>query len=98
MDRDTSRRPLAAILILAAVGHVAAGAWTAALPGAQPSSPVTLNRQRTNGRSGPTSGQVVFDNHAAPVWPLPEGNYQAYFLCCDGYTILAGPIALSITP
>jgi endonuclease/exonuclease/phosphatase family metal-dependent hydrolase len=69
-------------------------------PGAQPAQTwaYTNNRQRTNGRSGPTAGQVVFDNHAAPVWPLPAGDYQAYFLCCDGYTILAGPIALSITP
>jgi hypothetical protein len=58
----------------------------------------TNNRQRANGPSGPTLGEVLFDDRSGPVWPLPEGDYQAFFLCCDGYAILAGPIAFTIAP
>ena len=43
-------------------------------------------------------GQVLFDGRSAPVWPLPQGDYKAFFLCCDGYAILDGPIAFTIAP
>jgi hypothetical protein len=58
----------------------------------------TNNRQRVAGQSGPTEGQVVFGDRSAPVWPLPAGDYQALFLCCDGYSILAGPIPFTVVP
>jgi endonuclease/exonuclease/phosphatase family protein len=69
-------------------------------PGVQPSTTwfYTNNRQRVSGQSGPTEGQVVFGDRSAPVWPLPPGNYKALFLCCDGHSILAGPIPFTVSP
>lgn len=69
-------------------------------PGVEPSQTwwYTNNRQRVNGRLGLQSGQVVFNDRSGPVWPLPPGDYKAFFLCCDGHLILAGPIPLTITP
>jgi hypothetical protein len=73
-----------------------------ATPG-DPTSPAwawfyTSNTQTVRGRSGPSQGAVLFGASSAPVWPLPQGKYSAYFFCCDGYTILAGPVAFKVTP
>ncbi|MHC4746187.1 MAG: endonuclease/exonuclease/phosphatase family protein [Planctomycetota bacterium] len=47
--------------------------------------------------SGPTDGSVEFNNlTGAPSWPLTEGDWAAYFLCCDGYFILAGPVVFYV--
>jgi hypothetical protein len=69
-------------------------------PGVVPSQTwfYTNNTQRANGPSGPTDGVVLFDTGSGPVWPLPDGDYKAFFLCCDVHTILAGPIAFRIGP
>jgi len=56
----------------------------------------TNNSQAVHGQSGPASGQVIFDEGSAPLWPLPGGSYRAFFLCCDGYTVLAGPVSFRV--
>ena len=56
----------------------------------------TNNSQQTGGGNGPTDGFVTFDNASQPTWPLSEGNYSAYFLCCDDYQVLAGPIDFGV--
>ena len=57
----------------------------------------TNNSQVAQGQSGPESGQVIFDDGSGPTWPLPGGNYRAFFLCCDGYTVLAAPVSFHVT-
>ena len=29
-------------------------------------------------------------------WPLADGIYDVYFMCCEEYDVLAGPVALTI--
>ncbi len=54
------------------------------------------------GTSGITDATVVFDSssdnpeNTEVDWPLAEGKYDIYFLCCDHYGILAGPIEFKI--
>jgi hypothetical protein len=58
----------------------------------------TNGTQHAGGGGGPTDGSVTFDNSTgAPVWPLPEGPYDAYFICCDGWTELAGPASFTVS-
>jgi hypothetical protein len=57
----------------------------------------TNNAQVAHGQSGPASGQVIFDEGSGPIWPLPGGSYRAFFLCCDGYTVLAGPVSFRVS-
>jgi endonuclease/exonuclease/phosphatase (EEP) superfamily protein YafD len=49
------------------------------------------------GPTAPTDGSVTFDTGAGPTWPLPEGDYDVFFLENDGYGILAGPVDLTIS-
>ena len=56
----------------------------------------TNNKQSAGNGSGPTQGSVVFDNTSGPTWPLTPGAYNAYFLCCDGYAVLDGPIGFTV--
>ena len=49
----------------------------------------TNGTQNSGGGAGPTEGTVTFDGSSAPTWPLPAGDYRAYFLCCDGYEVLS---------
>jgi endonuclease/exonuclease/phosphatase family metal-dependent hydrolase len=67
-------------------------------PGSVPSTVwLYTNGTQWPGGSGPTDGSVEFNNDTgAPQWPLTEGDWVAYFLCCDGYTILAGPVAFAV--
>jgi hypothetical protein len=56
-------------------------------PGTSPGNGSSIDWKYTAG----TSGTVTFTaNYGA-------GNYQAYYLYNDGYTILAGPVAISLT-
>ena len=54
------------------------------------------------GEEGASNGRVVFDSGAeneengVPDWPLPEGEYDIYLICCDGYDMLAGPAHFTI--
>jgi len=67
-------------------------------PGSVPSTVwLYTNGTQWPGGSGPTDGSVEFNKDTgAPQWPLTEGDWVAYFLCCDGYTILAGPVAFTV--
>ncbi|MDG2149833.1 MAG: endonuclease/exonuclease/phosphatase family protein [Planctomycetota bacterium] len=56
----------------------------------------TNNSQTAGAGSGPETGSVTFDVGAGPTWPLPPGDYTAYFLCCDGYDTQAGPISFTV--
>jgi hypothetical protein len=52
------------------------------------------------GPTAPTDGYVTLNSGtvgASGVWPIPAGNYDAYFLCCDGYSVLDGPIYLTVS-
>jgi len=53
---------------------------------------------QTAGPTAPTDGSVTFDTGAGPTWPLPEGEYDVFFLANDGYGILDGPIDFSVIP
>ena len=56
-----------------------------------------LNGTQTPPSTGVIDGSVIFKHpKAVPVCPLPAGNYEVYFLCCDGYDILAGPLAITV--
>ena len=67
-------------------------------PGGVPSTvwSYTNGRQSVSGSSGPTGGSVSFGKSSKPTWPLPPGNYKAYFLANDGYDVLAGPISFEV--
>ncbi|MAB78322.1 MAG: hypothetical protein CMJ89_03110 [Planctomycetes bacterium] len=56
----------------------------------------TNNTQNAGAGSGPNQGTVTFGAGSAPTWPLPPGQYNAYFLCCDGYAVSAGPVAFEV--
>ncbi|BCU77696.1 endonuclease/exonuclease/phosphatase family protein [Luteolibacter sp. LG18] len=63
-----------------------------------PSTGTYLTWLYTNGTQTPSgnlkSGSVTFPNAAN----LPPGNYKAWFLANNGYSILAGPATFSVTP
>ncbi|MHC4740586.1 MAG: alkaline phosphatase family protein [Planctomycetota bacterium] len=54
---------------------------------------------KCTGRRAKTSGSVTFDSAEScfQTWPLPAGNYKAYFCENDGYNILAGPVSFTVT-
>ncbi len=56
----------------------------------------TNNSQSAGNGNGPLQGDVTFDATSAPTWPLSPGSYNAYFLCCDGYAVAAGPVPFVI--
>jgi endonuclease/exonuclease/phosphatase family metal-dependent hydrolase len=56
----------------------------------------TDNTQTFIAGPGPDTGTVTFGAGAEPTWPLPSGEYNAYFLCCDGYDVQAGPIPFEV--
>lgn len=48
--------------------------------------------------TGPSSGSVRFAAGSGPAWPLPPGDYYAYFLCCDAWDPLGLPVRFTVTP
>lgn len=54
------------------------------------------------GTEGITKGTLMFDSasdnpeNTTVDWPLAEGDYDVYFLCCDDYGLLAGPAEFTI--
>jgi len=54
------------------------------------------------GKDGASDGSVVLDSasenseNVEADWPLAEGDYDIYFICCEGYDVLAGPAHLTI--
>ena len=54
------------------------------------------------GKRGVRDGSVVFDSasdnpeNTERDWPLADGDYDIYLLCCDDYGILAGPVEFTI--
>jgi len=54
------------------------------------------------GTSGITEGTLMFgsasDNpeNTTVDWPLAEGDYDVYLLCCDDYGLLAGPAEFTV--
>jgi hypothetical protein len=54
------------------------------------------------GESGISDGSLVFDSasdnpeNTQQDWPLAEGDYDVYLLCCDDYGVLAGPVEFTI--
>ena len=68
------------------------------IPDGNPASTVWYytNGTQTAGGSA-TDASVTFTTGAAPTWPLPEGDYDAFFLCCDAYGILDGPIPFTVS-
>ena len=58
-----------------------------------------VDGSQSAGPSAPTDGTVTLDADTSgdPAWwPLPEDDYDAYFLANDSYTILAGPITFTV--
>ena len=55
------------------------------------------------GTSGITNGTLMFgsaaDNPENTIvdWPLAEGDYDVYLLCCDDYGLLAGPAEFTVS-
>jgi hypothetical protein len=60
------------------------------------------NGKREAGGNGASEGTVVFDSasdnpeNTEVDWPLADGMYDVYFMCCGEYDVLAGPVALTI--
>ena len=60
------------------------------------------NGKREASEIGVSNGSLVLDsasdNPDDPEvdWPLADGDYDVYFLCCDGYDVLAGPVNFKI--
>ncbi len=60
------------------------------------------NGKREAGENGASEGTVVFDSasdnpeNTEVDWPLADGIYDVYFMCCEEYDVLAGPVALTI--
>jgi len=60
------------------------------------------NGKREAGENGASDGTVVFDSasdnpeNTEVDWPLDDGIYDVYFMCCEEYDVLAGPVALTI--
>jgi hypothetical protein len=51
------------------------------------------------GNQAKTDGNVTFDRLESCFneWPLPAGNYKAYFFENDGYNVLDGPVNFTVT-
>jgi hypothetical protein len=60
------------------------------------------NGKREAGETGASDGTMVLDSasdnpeNTEVDWPLADGIYDVYFLCCDDYGVLAGPVKLEI--
>lgn len=60
------------------------------------------NGARATGARAPGEGRVVLDggseNSENPKddWPLAAGDHDLYYICCDGYDVLAGPVSIKI--
>jgi hypothetical protein len=60
------------------------------------------NGAQSTGTRAPREGRVVLDGgsenseNAEGDWPLTDGDYDLYFICCDGYDVLAGPVGIEI--
>ncbi len=52
------------------------------------------NGKRVAGESGASDGSLVLDRRFRQSgkrevdWPLADGDYDVYFLCCDDYDVL----------
>lgn len=61
------------------------------------------NGKREAGESGASSGTMVLDSASDNPendevdWPLADGTYDVYFICCEDYDVLAGPVKLVIS-
>jgi len=57
---------------------------------------------QATGARAPSEGRVVLDGaaenseNAESDWPVADGDYDLYFVCCDGYDVLAGPVDIEI--
>lgn len=60
------------------------------------------NGKREAGDNGASEGTVVLDSasdnpeNEEVDWPLADGIYDVYFICCEDYDVLAGPVKLEI--
>ena len=60
------------------------------------------NGKREAGEEGASNGTVVLDSASdnpdsvEDDWPLADGTYDVYFVCCENYDVLAGPVKLEI--
>ena len=61
------------------------------------------NGKREAGEDGASDGTMVLDRdsdnpeNTEVDWPLADGTYDVYFMCCEEYDILAGPVKLVIS-
>jgi len=61
------------------------------------------NGKREAGETGASDGTMVLDSasdnpeNTEVDWPLAEGTYDVYFMCCEEYDVLAGPVKLDIS-
>lgn len=60
------------------------------------------NGAQATGARAPGEGRVVLDGgaenseNAESDWPLADGDYDLYYVCCDGYDVVAGPVGIKI--
>ena len=60
------------------------------------------NGKREAGEDGAIDGSMVLDSasdnpeNTEVDWPLADGTYDVYFMCCEDYDVLAGPVKLEI--
>jgi hypothetical protein len=60
------------------------------------------NGKREVGKDGAIDGSMVLDSASDNPdstevdWPLADGTYDVYFMCCEDYDVLAGPVKLEI--
>jgi len=61
------------------------------------------NGKREAGETGDSDGTMVLDSasdnpeNTKVDWPLADGTYDVYFMCCEEYEVLAGPVKLEIS-
>jgi hypothetical protein len=55
-----------------------------------------LDHTQDDPRTVLRNGQLTFAAGSRPTWPLPSGDYKAYFLANDIYIILAGPVFFTV--
>ena len=60
------------------------------------------NGEREAGEDGASNGTMILDSESDNPentevdWPLADGTYDVYFMCCEEYDVLAGPVKLEI--
>lgn len=64
--------------------------WQYTCGGQTTCSPAVGSGSLIFGQADPTETGTV-------TWPLPTGSYNAWYLANDGYTVLSGPFAFSVT-